>query len=88
MVLAPDNRSAREGARRAAKKAKLVRADPEKVNKVYFEGVYAYANGKTRKAIELWEKALVMDPKHQQAQQAVEEARRKLKAITELDKKS
>jgi tetratricopeptide (TPR) repeat protein len=88
LALEPENRQARQGAAEAARKAKLVRADPEKVNGYYFKGVYAYADGDTERAIDWWEKALNLDPQHRQANQALQEARRKLKAISELDKKS
>ena len=61
------------------------RINAEKGNKVYLQGVYAYAAGDTRKALGLWQEALVLDPEHKQAHQAMEEANRKLKAIAELD---
>ena len=58
--------------------------DPAKVEAVYIQGVYAYAEGDTAKAIEAWKKALALDPKHQPSLKAMAEAKAKLEAVKKL----
>lgn len=60
-------------------------ADPAKVQAFYIEGVYAYAEGDTAKAIAAWKKALALDPKHEPSLKAMAEAKAKLKAVKKLD---
>lgn len=66
--------------------ASLSAADKKKVEAYYIEGVYAYADGDTAKAMAAWKKGLAIDPKHAATRKSMAEAKAKLKAIKQLDK--
>jgi Tfp pilus assembly protein PilF len=61
-------------------------ADKAKVEAFYIEGVYAYAEGDTAKAMAAWKKALALDPKHAPTLKAMAEAKAKVEAVKKLDK--
>lgn len=69
-----------------AAKAALSSADKKKLEAHYIDGVYAYAEGDTAKAMASWKKALALDPKHGPTLKAMAEARAKLDAVKKLEK--
>ena len=59
-------------------------ADKKKAESHYIEGVYAYAEGDTAKAIAAWKKCLGLNPKHAAAKKAMAEAQAKQEAVKKL----
>lgn len=59
-------------------------ADARKVEAHYIEGVYAYAEGDTAKAVAAWKKALAIDPRHAPSLKAMAEAKAKMDAVKKL----
>lgn len=64
----------------------LSSADKKKLEAHYIDGVYAYAEGDTAKAMASWKKALALDPKHGPTLKAMAEARAKMDAVKKLEK--
>jgi len=64
----------------------LSEAQRDKVHDYYVQGLYAEAEGKTSKAIELWKKALAIDPQHADTLKELEKARQKQRAVKKLKK--
>ena len=62
------------------------KADAAKAEAFYIEGVYAYAEGSTDKAIAAWKKCLALNPRHSAAKKAMAEAQAKLDAVKKLDR--
>ena len=63
----------------------LSAAQKKKVEAYYIEGVYAYADGDTVKAMAAWKKGLAIDPHHAPTRKSMAEARAKVKAIKQLE---
>lgn len=66
--------------------ASMSKADAAKAEELYIEGVYAYAEGGTAKAMAAWKKCLALNPKHAAAKKAMAEAQAKLDAVKKLPK--
>lgn len=70
---------------KVVKKTSLSASQKKKVEAYYIEGVYAYADGDTVKAMKAWKKGLAIDPHHAPTRKSMAEARAKLKAIKQLE---
>jgi len=57
----------------------------DRVDDLYLSGLEAYANGRLREAIALWEEALVLDPGFLPARENIDTARRALQLQQEMD---
>ncbi len=64
----------------------LTTAQKEQVHEFYVQGLYAEAEGKTEKAMDLWKKALVINPNHADTLKELEKARQKQRAVKKLKK--
>lgn len=60
-------------------------AAKSKAQAFYIEGVYAYAEGDTAKAMAAWKKALALDPRHAPTKKAMAEAKAKIEAVKKLE---
>lgn len=84
LELEPGNGEAQASARRLAKAAKAKAADPAELDEWYYQGVYAYAAGETKKAMGFWKKVLDADASHRLANEAVNRANKRLKALSSV----
>jgi tetratricopeptide (TPR) repeat protein len=85
LELEPVNAEAQTEARRLAKSLKAKSVDPAELDEWYYQGVYAYAAGDTTKAMGFWKKVLDADPGHRLANEAVNRANRRLKALSNVN---
>jgi tetratricopeptide (TPR) repeat protein len=83
--LDPVNGEAKNEAARLAKLLKSKAADPAQLDDWYYQGVYAYAAGDTNKAMSFWKKVLEADPDNRQANEAVNRANRRIKALSTVN---
>ena len=83
--LQPENSEAMEGARKAARKARIKSVDPKKINDLYYQGVYAFAAGDNAKAVGLWQEVLSLEKGHKLAKAAVQRAEAKMKALDAVE---
>ncbi|MDI6642174.1 MAG: tetratricopeptide repeat protein, partial [Elusimicrobiota bacterium] len=76
----PGHKEATEYLKRSeAGLAKKKEQDALKSQELYTEGVKEYTAGNIKKAIELWEKAVKLDPENVKAQKSLERAREEIK---------
>jgi tetratricopeptide (TPR) repeat protein len=59
---------------------KLTQENKEKAHQLYTQGLRAYTSKNLKKAIELWEKALQLDPSHVKAKKSLERAKEEIKS--------
>jgi tetratricopeptide (TPR) repeat protein len=84
LELDPSNREAQDASKRLAKAAKAKSADPAELDDWYYQGVYAYAAGKTDEAMGHWNKVLAKNPDHRLAAEALKRAKNRLKALADV----
>ncbi len=70
-----------EEARKAYQAAKVKSADD--IEEIYKNGVSAYAQGRYRDAIRMWNQVLDLDPDHKKARESIEQATKKQNVINE-----
>jgi tetratricopeptide (TPR) repeat protein len=82
LKLDPDNQEANERITKASGGTKTVAsANKEAIKKLYYDGVSLYLDGQNRKAIEVWQKILSMDPDNQEAKSSIVKAEMELKEM-------
>ena len=79
--LDPENRVALEGIKTISGQAASVKVDVAKVKKLYNDGVQLYLQDKFDEALQVWQKALEIDPNNGEIQRAVKRAQSDLKAL-------
>lgn len=60
------------------------KADSKEIEKIYWQGVALYNDGKYLDAIKLWEKVLESDPRHEKAASNIEKTKRKLQGVMDV----
>jgi tetratricopeptide (TPR) repeat protein len=86
LELEPVNSEAQMAAKKLEKIAKAKKSfDPAAMDELYYQGVYAYAAGDTTKAMGFWKKVLEADPEHRLANEAVNRANKRLKALSNVN---
>jgi len=53
----------------------------EEIKKLYYDGVSLYLDGQNRRAIEVWQKILLLDPENQEAKSSIAKAEMELKEM-------
>jgi tetratricopeptide (TPR) repeat protein len=53
----------------------------DEIKKLYYDGVSLYLDGQNRRAIEVWQKILVLDPQNQEAKSSIAKAEMELKEM-------
>lgn len=83
LKLDPDNQEAQERMNKSAGigGAGVKTANKETIKKLYYDGVSLYLDGQNRKAIEVWQKILAMDPENAEAKSSIVKAEMELKEM-------
>lgn len=80
--LDPDNAEALNRMNKGASPAGVqTTASKEAIKKLYYDGVSLYLDGQNKKAIEVWQKILTMDPGNQEAKNSILKAEMELKEM-------
>jgi tetratricopeptide (TPR) repeat protein len=56
-------------------------ASKEEIKKLYYDGVSLYLDGQNRRAIQVWQKILLLDPENQEAKSSIAKAEMELKEM-------
>ena len=81
LKLDPDNAEARKYLSEINGSGVQAVVSKEKIRKFYFDGVSFYLEGKNRKAIEVWQKILLLDPENVEAKNSIVKAEMELKEM-------
>ncbi len=81
LKLDPNNNEASEKIAALTGKVATVTVSKEEIKKLYYDGVSLYLDGQNKKAIEVWQKILVLDPNNQEAKSSITKAEMELKEM-------
>ncbi len=77
----PGNSDAQEYLAKLTGKAARASVNKEEIKKLYYDGVSLYLDGQNRRAIEVWQKILLLDPENQEAKSSIAKAEMELKEM-------
>ncbi len=81
LKLDPNNNEASGKMAALTGKVATVTVSKEEIKKLYYDGVSLYLDGQNKKAIEVWQKILVLDPNNQEAKSSITKAEMELKEM-------
>lgn len=81
LKLDPSNARAIESLTNMTGKEIRVTVSKEEIKKLYYDGVSLYLDGQNKRAIEVWQKILVLDPNNQEAKSSILKAEMELKEM-------
>jgi tetratricopeptide (TPR) repeat protein len=81
LKLNPGNNEANEYLAKLTGKSTQVSVNKDEIKKLYYDGVQLYLDGQNHRAIEVWQKILVLDPDNQEAETSIAKAEMELKEM-------
>jgi tetratricopeptide (TPR) repeat protein len=81
LKLSPGNAEATEYLSKLTGQATHAAVNKDEIKKLYYDGVSLYLDGQNRRAVEVWQKILVLDPDNQEAKSSIAKAEMELKEM-------
>jgi tetratricopeptide (TPR) repeat protein len=81
LKLSPGNAEATEYLSKLTGQTAHAAVNKDEIKKLYYDGVSLYLDGQNRRAIEVWQKILVLDPDNQEAKTSITKAEMELKEM-------
>ncbi len=81
LKLSPGNAEATEYLSKLTGQTTHAAVNKDEIKKLYYDGVSLYLDGQNRRAIEVWQKILVLDPENQEAKSSIAKAEMELKEM-------